>query len=835
MKCALFVCLALACLLAVQAQQNVIVNVYTYFDAFAGGSGRVACRPTSERTFGGPTNQTACSAPNPPRSQARWGTPYGNNVEKSGVGFEGVLDKTVSVNQDFYLGNLVHFNFPIVGGTAATSVYLNVIFVLKTVGNQPIGNPITYRYQLLIDETVNETPCAYASTSGNPCADRISFGNTVNPDINFQIGEVDYTLQLRGFKESSVSTSNPIADFISQEKQSSQGYLFARIIASCPTTCLNGANYVINAANQCICNCTTASPCSASNPPKVYNPDCSCSCPNPNQCQNGGTLNPSTCQCSCPANACTSPKVASAFDCSCACPENYCNSGNISNPNTCGCQCPSTCNIPNEIRDARCNCVCNLNCGSGKVEDPSSSVCGCICASQTCSPGYTKNQTTCNCDCTKTCVNAPLVVNTCSCGTCVGNWTKDGNGNCTICGITQGNCRPGEVLDAASCRCVCNQVNCNLQQDGLVIDETACGCRPCRAGECYCGNNIVEVGEQCDKVGDPCCQNCRNTTAPCNDGNLCTEDDVCNGAGVCRGEYKCLPSTECATITCNSANGQCVTTNKPEGTGCGALPYDLCARRCVAGTCANFPTECPADNDLDDCQIPVCLPATGLCPYRNTSAGSSCSDGNYCTTNDYCTASGVCQGSARICDPTGNPCLEAICDQNVCTTRNVDDVPCDDLDACTVGDTCVSGKCNPGKPTTCPDSSTCRKFFCNSETGRCDTNDLNGLVCDDRNACTLNDTCTNGMCSGIRDEDSENTVCNPVTPANTTALVFGLVGAGAALFAIAGIAYLIKKIRASKLLDPETWDPSKFSSVGSNPLYKGSEMTVDNRMYEGTA
>jgi len=65
-------------------------------------------------------------------------------------------------------------------------------------------------------------------------------------------------------------------------------------------------------------------------------------------------------------------------------------------------------------------------------------------------------------------------------------------------------------------------------------------------------------------------------------------------------------------------------------------------------------------------------------------------------------------------------------------------------------------------------------------------------------------------------------------------LIFGLVGAGALIGAIAGIAFLVKKIRDSKLLDPDTWDPDKFSSIGSNPLYKGSEKSVDNRMYEGS-
>jgi len=47
------------------------------------------------------------------------------------------------------------------------------------------------------------------------------------------------------------------------------------------------------------------------------------------------------------------------------------------------------------------------------------------------------------------------------------------------------------------------------------------------------------------------------------------------------------------------------------------------------------------------------------------------------------------------------------------------------------------------------------------------------------------------------------------------------------------MAFLIKKIRNSKITNPDTWNPELFSSIGANPLYKGNQSVVNNRLYEG--
>jgi len=106
----------------------------------------------------------------------------------------------------------------------------------------------------------------------------------------------------------------------------------------------------------------------------------------------------------------------------------------------------------------------------------------------------------------------------------------------------------------------------------------------------------------------------------------------------------------------------------------------------------------------------------------------------------------------------------------------------------------------------------------------------------------MNDRCINGTCSGDVDQNqaTNNVLCGalpPTTPTsvnNNSIIIFAVAGAAALIGAIIGLAFLIKRIRDKKLLDAETWNPDTFSSVGSNPLYKGSEKSVDNRLYEGS-
>jgi YVTN family beta-propeller protein len=266
------------------------------------------------------------------------------------------------------------------------------------------------------------------------------------------------------------------------------------------------------------------------------------------------------------------------------------------------------------------------------------------------------------------------------------------------------------------------------------------------------------------------------TTCPDQDGNVCTIAG-CNGTGTCDQERSPAPgSTAC------DADGNLCTTDHCDGAG-----------NCTVGSevSCGVPTECDGGE--------TCHPATGLCEdAADPPAGTPCAD----TDRNVCTTPG--------CDGTGG------CDQ---THLLVTGGPCDDMNACTVGETCQAGSCTggtqrvcndgnacnglescdplagcqAGTPPVCNDGNVCTTDGCDPDSGcthtpitaclcaddaACDdgnpcTEDScdpvtgcthaargEGAVCDDGLFCTVSDTCANGACAGTpRDCATRNTAC----------------------------------------------------------------------------
>jgi hypothetical protein len=184
--------------------------------------------PTWTNTVGGSNVNTGTSGTgNNTVFQVHWGTPTSFFGDQSGLGFNPSNPPAgpVTTNTVFQLGTLTHYNEPINGGTAASSVQLNLATAIA--GGTPSTQ--TFSYQFLIDETPNTAPCAYPSTT--PCADKITFANLTTASA-FTIGGVPYTIMLLGFSSNGGTT---ITDsFISQEGGSNSIGLYAMITTPTP-------------------------------------------------------------------------------------------------------------------------------------------------------------------------------------------------------------------------------------------------------------------------------------------------------------------------------------------------------------------------------------------------------------------------------------------------------------------------------------------------------------------------------------------------------------------------------------------------------------------------
>src|SRR5205814_1508774 len=115
---------------------------------------------------------------------------------------------------------------------------------------------------------------------------------------------------------------------------------------------------------------------------------------------------------------------------------------------------------------------------------------------------------------------------------------------------------------------------------------------------------------------------------------------------------------------------------------------------------------------------------------------------------DVC-RNGACAHPAKCAD--SNDCTADTCDAatGVCSFPNkIDGTMCDDLNACTINTMCVGGVCQGGSPK-CDDRLPCQTGVCtNANTGACSyTKVADNTVCtSDSNNCT-NDLCVNGACT----------------------------------------------------------------------------------------
>ena len=403
---------------------------------------------------------------------------------------------------------------------------------------------------------------------------------------------------------------------------------------------------------------------------------------------------------------------------------------------------------------------CNENgqCNSGVcLETPQGKVCAQPCV-ENCPEGYTCKNLTFGADLYSVCVPLFLLL----CDPC--NENKDCNADATgggaacvdfgangrFCG---GDCSYSPCPSGYECTEVAD-VNGTKSKQCVPAGGAECKCSPraIKAGlstQCYQKNEFGQCKGQrkcivsgltgCD-AATPAKETCDGLDNDCNgltDENLGTQIEcevkaVLNGeVRVCKGKGECVNG---AVVNCDAR------TPVPEQ--CNGIDDDC-----------NGLTDDAICDDGNPCTSDFCNIGAGGCTYQ-PAPGNKCDDGNPCTLNDHCDVNGNCvAGSQKNCDD-GNVCTDDSCDTGTGECKHLNNTaPCEDGNKCTDGDLCSNGVCASGKVKDCAVVDPClASKGCNPTTGNCEVVPANeGGACDDDNACTINDKCSNGKCVGVNE------------------------------------------------------------------------------------
>lgn len=325
-----------------------------------------------------------------------------------------------------------------------------------------------------------------------------------------------------------------------------------------------------------------------------------------------------------------------------------------------------------------------------------------------------------------------------------------------VCTCGDGNCAAacGETLTTCSSDCkICGDKVCSPGEgpkDCKVDCCGACGDGVCKGYDCgedpttcftdcggACGNKVCDKGENPSNCKEDCAfKACGNGTCEPEDGGPSNCPSDCKqGCGNCvcdKGE----DWTNCPVDCGYCGDGYC--------SGCksaGETPI-TCGADCLGEECsANAPGAC---DDGNPCTTDSCT-LNGLCLHAQNKL--ACEDGFACTTGDIC-ADGAClPGSATLSCDDDNFCTTDSCDSGLgCKHGKLIGVGCDDGNACTQGDKCVGGQCVGGASLQCNDFSECTDDACDPISACVHT--FNSAPCQDGSACSKNDACLNGKCTG---------------------------------------------------------------------------------------
>ncbi|HOP03712.1 MAG TPA: putative metal-binding motif-containing protein, partial [Tenuifilaceae bacterium] len=338
--------------------------------------------------------------------------------------------------------------------------------------------------------------------------------------------------------------------------------------------------------------------------------------------------------------------------------------------------------------------------------------------------------------------------------------------------------------------------------DGEVDEDLEPNCMSdddCLSGEiCYNGECVPEGSVE---------TNCNDDIDNDGDGLVDCEDPDCDGNGNCQ-------PLEDADLDGYLSDVDCDDSDPEINPGAAEIPDDGVDNNCNGQVDENGETTCNSDSDCPDGQHCVdgqceefCFPdcagmecgddgcggSCGSCPPGQSCFEGSChpdSDGDGVVDfNDVCPGhddnidtddDGIPDGCDDDMDDDGDGIANNVdnCplvfnpDQTDSDANGIGDAceescegqPCEDGDACTVGDV-FDADCNciGGPMVDCDDNNPCTVDTCHPELG-C-IHELNTQPCDDGNPCTTNDQCINGECAGTPIDCGEGSACDPATGA----------------------------------------------------------------------
>jgi MYXO-CTERM domain-containing protein len=261
---------------------------------------------------------------------------------------------------------------------------------------------------------------------------------------------------------------------------------------------------------------------------------------------------------------------------------------------------------------------------------------------------------------------------------------------------------------------------------------------------------------------------------------ICTGPNTPPGCRICTAAdegYACNGATpHCETTKANSKYGFCVACTKSTQCG-GAKPIcdksataadDTC-RACVASDCSGVTPAC--ETGAGSAFVGQCVQCTSINKSACLPPSQLCDPAtDHCVQCDFdtdCVASDQCHA--------------AKCNAHVCGNTALTGTACTDGNACTVGDMCNAGTCVSGAPVVCTAMDQCHVAgMCNMANGMCSNpTKTDGTMCDDGDACTPTDQCMTGVCTGSGmltcnpPDDCHSAMCNMASGCVSTALADG--------------------------------------------------------------